>query len=77
MNDSFKYYSLRIFNEVNTNVLKKFESLESKEIDKHLNNIMKIEEIFHEIDVKLDSAVNKIIELKINKQINSELNFIN
>jgi len=77
MNDSFKYYSLRIFSDVNNNVLNKYNNLESKEIDKNLNNLMKIEDMFNEIDVKLDSTLNKIISLKINHEINKQLNFIN
>ena len=77
MNDSFKYYSLRIFSDINNNVLNKYNNLESKEIDKNLNNLMKIEDMFNEMDVKLDSTLNKIISLKINKEINKQLNFIN
>jgi hypothetical protein len=77
MNDSFKLYSLRIFNELNTNVLRKFDSLESKEIENNVSNVMKVEEMFNEMEFKLDSAINKIISLKINKDINKELNFIN
>ena len=77
MNDSFKMYSLRIFNELNTNVLRKFDSLESKEIENNVSKVMKVEEIFNEMEFKLDSAINKIISLKISKDINKELNFIN
>ena len=77
MNDSFRNYSLRIFNELNTNVLRKFDNLESKEIDKNIHSLLKMEETFNEIESKLDSAVNKIVALKINKEINNEINFIN
>jgi predicted nucleotidyltransferase len=77
MNDSFKLYSLKIFDELNQNVIKQFESLESKEIETCLNQVMKTEEMFNEMEFKLDSSINKIISLKISKEINNELNFIN
>jgi hypothetical protein len=77
MNDSFKLYSLKIFDELNQNVIKQFESLESKEIETCLNCVMKTEEMFNEMEFKLDSSINKIISLKISKEINNELNFIN
>jgi hypothetical protein len=77
MNDSFKNYSLKIFNELNKSVLKKFDDAESKEIENTINNIMKVEEIFNEIEYKMDSAVNKIVAMKINKEINNDLSFIN
>jgi hypothetical protein len=77
MNDSFKNYSLKIFNELNRSVLKKFDDAESKEMENTINNIMKVEEIFNEIEYKMDSAVNKIVAMKINKEINNDLNFIN
>ena len=77
MNDSFKHYSLKIFDELNMGVIKKFDSLESKEIEKNMATVMKTEEMFNEMEFKLDSAINKIISLKISKEINNELNFIN
>jgi hypothetical protein len=77
MNDSFKHYSLKIFDEMNMGVIKKFDSLESKEIEKNMATVMKTEEMFNEMEFKLDSAINKIISLKISKEINNELNFIN
>jgi hypothetical protein len=77
MNDSFKNYSLKIFDELNRSVLKKFDDSESKEIENTINNIMKVEEIFNEIEYKMDSAVNKIVAMKINKEINNDLSFIN
>ena len=70
MNDSFKLYSLKIFEELNQKVLKQFDSLESKEIETCLNSVMKTEEMFNEIEFKLDSSINKIISLKISKEIN-------
>ena len=77
MNDSFKNYSLKIFNELNKSVLKKFDDAESSQIESTINNLMKNEEIFNEIEYKLDSAINKIVAIKINKEINNDLNFIN
>jgi hypothetical protein len=77
MNDSFKNYSLKLFNEVNRNVLNKFNVLESNQIETNLNNIIKVEEIFNEMDTKLDSVINKMILLKTSKNISKEINFIN
>ncbi len=77
MNDTFRNYSLRTFSEVNNNVLRKMNTLESKEIEKNINSIMKIEELFSTMEVKLDASVNKIISLKINNHISSEINSIN
>lgn len=77
MNDSFKNYSLKLFNEVNRNVLNKFNVLESTQIEANLNNVIKIEEMFNEMETKLDSVVNKMILLKTSKNISKELNFIN
>jgi predicted nucleotidyltransferase len=62
---------------MNMGVIKKFDSLESKEIEKNMATVMKTEEMFNEMEFKLDSAINKIISLKISKEINNELNFIN
>lgn len=77
MNDSFKKYSLRIFNELNFNVMNKFDKMESKHIENNVHNVLKIEEMFNEMDSKLDFAINKIVEKKLIKEINNELNFIN
>jgi hypothetical protein len=77
MNDSFKNHTLKIFSDTNRIVLGKFNSLESKEIEKNMNNIVRLEDSFNEIEAKLDSAVNNIIRLKMNKEISKELNFIN
>jgi hypothetical protein len=77
MNDSFKNYSLKLFNDVNRNVLNKFNVLESTQIEANLNNVIKMEEMFNEIETKLDSVVNKMILLKTSKNISKELNFIN
>jgi len=77
MNDSYKNYSLKLFNEVNRNVLNKFNVLESTQIEANLNNVIKMEEMFNEIETKLDSVVNKMILLKTSKNISKELNFIN
>ena len=77
MNDSFKNYSLKLFNEVNQNVFNKFNVLESNQIEMNLNNVIKIDDMFNEMDSKLDSVINKIILLKISKNISKEINFIN
>jgi hypothetical protein len=77
MNDSFKTYSLKIFNELNHTVLNKFNNLESKELDKNVTMLMKVEEYFNEMDSKLDMAINKMVTLKINKEMSEEINFIN
>jgi len=77
MNDSFKNYSLKLFNEVNQNVLNKFNVLESSQIEANLTNVIKIEDIFNEMDSKLDSVINKMILLKTSKNISKEINFIN
>lgn len=77
MNDSFKSYSLRVFEELNRTVLNKFSDLESKEIDKNITNLVKIDDCFNEIEGKLDSVVNKMVALHLNKEIIEELNYIN
>ena len=77
MNDSFKNYSLKLFNEVNQNVLNKFNELESSQIEANMTNIIKIEDIFNDMDTKLDSVINKMILLKTSKKISKEINFIN
>ena len=77
MNDSFKTYSLRVFNELNNNFIKKFDKLESHQIEKNINNILKLEGMLNETEIKLDKIINKMISLKLNKDINNELNFIN
>jgi hypothetical protein len=77
MNDNFKKYTLHVFNDLNISVSKKFDDLESKEIERNINTIMKIEETFNEIDKKLDSSINHLIKLKLNKDIYKDLNYIN
>jgi flagellin-specific chaperone FliS len=77
MNNAFKQYSLKIFQDLNEKVSKKFENLESKEIEKHINELSKFESIFNEIERNLDYSLNRMAELKINKEIAKELNFIN
>ena len=76
MNDSFKYYSLKIFNELNMNVSKKFEKLESKGIESNINNLFKIEDNLNEIEAKLDFSINKLIANKLNNDIINELDSI-
>jgi hypothetical protein len=76
MNDSFKFYSLKIFNELNVNVAKKFDILESKEIEANINNLFKIEDNLNEIEAKLDSSINKLIADKMNNDIINELEII-
>ena len=76
MNDSFKFYSLKIFNELNVNVAKKFDILESKEIEANINNLFKIEDNLNEIEAKLDSSINKLIADKMNNDIINEIEII-
>jgi hypothetical protein len=77
MNDSFKTYSMKVFKELNENILKKFEKLESQQIEKNINNIFKIDEILTDTDSKLDKVINKMISQKLKKDILEELNYIN
>ena len=77
MNEQFQKYSLRIFDELNNEVNSKVSSIESKKIDDTVKNLMKLEEIFTDIENKLDKSLNKIIITKLNKDIENELNFIN
>lgn len=77
MNDSFKNYSLKLFNDVNQNVLNKFNPLESSQIEANLSNVIKIEDMFNEMDTKLDSIINKMILLNTSKKISKEINYIN
>lgn len=77
MGDQFTNYSLKIFNELNDAVIKKLSTLESKEIDKTINNLMKIEDTFTEMETKLDQTINKMIISKITKDMNEEINGIN
>ena len=77
MNEQFQKYSLRIFDELNNEINSKVSSIESKKIDDTVKNLMKLEEIFTDIENKLDKSLNKIIIAKLNKDIENELNFIN
>ena len=77
MNEQFQKYSLRLFDELNNEVNSKVSSIESKKIDDTVKNLMKLEEIFTDIENKLDKSLNKIIIAKLNKDIENELNFIN
>ena len=77
MNEQFQKYSLRIFDELNNEVNSKVSSIESKKIDDTVKNLMKLEEIFTDIENKLDKSLNKIIIAKLNKDIENDLNFIN
>lgn len=77
MGDHFTTYSMKVFDELNNTVLKKLSVLESKEIDKTINNLMKIEDTFTEMETKLDQTINKMIIAKITKEMNEEINFIN
>ena len=49
----------------------------TKEIEKSVNNLMKIEDAFNEMDIKMDLSVNRMIQLRINKDMSNDLNFIN
>jgi hypothetical protein len=77
MNDTFKNYSLKVFRELNSNVSKKFDKLESQQIENNINNILKLDETLNQTEAKLDKFVNKMIQMKIHKDINNELNYIN
>ncbi len=68
---------MKVFNELNNIIAKKFEKLESQQIEKNINNILKIDEILTETDNKLDKVVNRMISLKLAKDILEELNYIN
>jgi hypothetical protein len=73
MTDHFQNYSLKIFDELNECILKKLSSLQSKEIENTINNLMKIENTFNEIENKLDGTLNKLVLTKINKDTETEL----
>lgn len=73
MNDSFRIYSLKTFNELNINLAKKFEQLESRGIERNINNLFIIEDNLNEIEAKLDSTINKLVANKIKQEIIKEL----
>lgn len=73
MNDTFKIYSLKIFNELNMNVAKKFEALESRGIERNINLLFKLEDNLNEIEEKLDNSINKLVANKISKEIINDL----
>jgi hypothetical protein len=73
MTDHFQNYSLKIFDELNECILKKLSSLQSKEIENTINNLMKIENTFNEIENKLDGTLNKLVLTKITKDTETEL----
>jgi len=73
MTDHFQNYSLKIFDELNECILKKLSTLQSKEIENTINNLMKIENTFNEIENKLDGTLNKLVIAKITKDTESEL----
>lgn len=73
MNDTFKIYSMKVFNELNVNVIKKFEALESRGIEKNINILFKLEDNLNEIEDKLDSSINKLFSNKITKEIIKDL----
>jgi hypothetical protein len=77
MNDTFKNYSIKVFKELNANIAKQYDKLESQQIEKNINNILQLEEVLNQTESKLDKFVNKMIKMKITKEINNELNFIN
>ena len=77
MSDQFTTYSMKIFNELNEAVIKKLSTLESKEIDKTINNLMKIEDTFTEMETTLDKPINSMIISKITKDMNEEIKSIN
>jgi ubiquinone biosynthesis protein Coq4 len=77
MADMFKAYSMKVFKELNDNIIKQFDRLESQQIEKNINNIVQFEDILNQSEAQLDKFVNKMIKMKINKEINNELNFIN
>ena len=73
MTDHFQNYSLKIFDELNECILKKLSSLQSKEIENTINNLMKIENTFNEIENKLDGTLNKLVLTKITKDTETKL----
>jgi hypothetical protein len=77
MTDNYKNYSIKVFKELNANIAKQYDKLESKQIEKNINNILQLEEVLNQTESKLDKFVSKLIKMKITKDINNELNFIN
>ena len=61
MEDQFSKYSLRIFSNLNKTVLNKMATLENKELDKSIANLMQIENKFTDIENKLDKTINKMV----------------
>ena len=76
MNEQFQKYSLRIFDELNTEINNKISSLESNDIENSIKNLMKADDIFLYIESKLDKEINKMIISKLNIDIETQLNFI-
>ena len=76
MNEQFQKYSLRIFDELNTEINNKISSLESNDIENSIKNLMKADDIFSEIESKLHKAINTMIISKLNIDIETQLNFI-
>ena len=77
MSDQFTTQSMKVCNELKEAVIKKLSTLESKEIDKTINNLMKIEDTFTEMETKLDKTINSMIISKITKDMNEEIKSIN
>jgi len=69
MNDTFKMYSLKIFNDLNMNVSKKFEALESRGIERNVNLLFKLEDNLNEIEEKLNNSINRLVDNKIKNEI--------
>lgn len=69
MVDSFKVFCMKMFNELNNNVNNSFETLDSKVLEKSINEILIQEENFNEIDSLTDNVLNRIIYLEQSKKI--------
>ena len=64
MNDNFRQVCFKNFNELNNEIVKKFHEISSKELEKMLNEMIKTEEIFIEMEeVKLIDKLRDWINL--------------
>lgn len=71
--DSFKGFTLNMFRDFNNDITQNFDSLDSTNLDKSLNNILKQEDHLREIDSLTDNLVNKIIYLQQSQLIEDKL----
>ena len=81
MNENFKLICCKNLNSLNYEIMKKFQEVSSKELEKMLNELIKTEEVFIEMDEvfnfllqKLDKSLNKILINKVAKDIDKQTN---